>query len=247
VLVLATGAAVTAAIVHAEPAQQESTDLLETARQNSAKVQQEIEAGRKAFEDSQKVALKRPTDGPLQALMVGDSLTAGYYSSVQEKGFSQTVITELEKGGPVKRLGGSQAGGNLSTVGGLVDVPKGFNLAVIELGTNDIQGKTDRNIFPGQYEGLLNKVREASPDAALVCMGTWGSAGADTDAYDAAIEKSCISHGGKYIDLSAEFSNPGTRGPAGLPSWAGTSDTFHPNDTGHARLANLVMQHLKVS
>ena len=225
----------------------ESTDVLARAQANSAKVQKDIADANARVEAARREAVKFPADGPLKVLFAGDSLTAGYYATKQTDGFSQLVVADLLKKGPVERLGASRAGGNLSTVGNLVDIPDGFDLAIIELGTNDIQGKTDPAVFPGQYTALLKKVQAASPKAALICMGTWGSAGTDTDAYDAAIEKSCVAHGGKYIDLSLEFAKSGNRGPAGVNVWAGASDTFHPNNAGHARLAALVMDHLAIS
>jgi acyl-CoA thioesterase I len=246
VLTLAT-AFVAGAALFWKHAPAESTELLAKAEQNSVQVRKGIDDANAAYEASLREAVKFPLDRPLKVLFAGDSLTAGYFSSTEGKGFSQLVVSELQKQGPVERLGGARAGGNLSTVGNLVSIPAGFDLAVIELGTNDIQGKTDPAVFPGQYEDLLNKVTIASPSTALICMGTWGSAGADTDAYDAAIQKRCEAHGGKYIDLSSEFTQSTNRGPAGVNVWAGTSDTFHPNDAGHARLAALVMDHLAVS
>ncbi len=228
------------------PSPEDST-VAAKASQYAQQVQKDIADSNAAYDASRRVAVKFPATGPLKVLFIGDSLTAGYFASTQEKGYSQLVVSQLQKMGAVERLGGSKAGGNLATVGNLVSIPEGFNLAVVELGTNDIQGKTDPAVFPGQYDALMNKVKAASPTSALICIGTWGSAGSDTDAYDNAIQKSCEAHGGKYIDVSAEFGMAGNRGPAGVNVWAGISDNFHPNDYGHERLAALVMDHLTVS
>lgn len=248
ILALAAAAALVAGFaLFKPPAPSQPSDALDKAAQYGEQVHKNIDDAHAAYDASLREAVKFPASGPLKVLFIGDSLTAGYFSSTQDKGYSQLVVAELQKKGAVERLGGSKAGGNLSTVGNLVSIPQGFNIAVVELGTNDIQGKTDAAVFPGQYEELLKKVQTASPDTALLCIGTWGSAGADTDAYDNAIKASCESHGGKYIDVSSEFAIASNRGPAGVTGWAGVSDNFHPNDAGHARLAALVMDHLAVS
>ncbi|WP_284983041.1 hypothetical protein [Arthrobacter sp. efr-133-TYG-118] len=57
-----------------------------------------------------------------------------------------------------------------------------------------------------------------------MCIGTWGSAGGHTDAYDNAIQASCEAHGGKYVDVCAEFSMASNRGPAALNTTVDDSD-----------------------
>jgi lysophospholipase L1-like esterase len=40
---------------------------------------------------------------------------------------------------------------------------------------------------------------------------------------------------------------PTHRGPAGVKVWAGTSDTFHPNDAGHRVIADMILDRIRFS
>jgi lysophospholipase L1-like esterase len=175
-----------------------------------------------------------PTDGsPARALFVGDSLTAGLYATTPEQSYRSVVSASLN--GPVTSTAAAAAG--LSITDGVSDVQSGLNLAVIELGTNDIQ-RTPISEFTGAYNSLVNRIRSSSPDAALVCLGIWGPDGGE---YDSAIESSCAAGGGVFTRLNALYLSAQFRGPAGVPGFAGLSDDFHPNDAGHKALAGAVL------
>lgn len=119
-----------------------------------------------------------------------------------------------------------------------------IDLAVIELGTNDIK-KTNLRTFRETYDRVLNRI-QGSPQAKIICVGTWGFDGSTgSDPYDAAIESSCKAHGGVYVDLSRLFEDKTNIGPEGRDTWAGPADDFHPNDQGHGLIADALLDHLR--
>jgi acyl-CoA thioesterase-1 len=191
----------------------------------------------------------RPADRPMRVLYAGDSLTYGLFSSVPELAFRPLVTAELAKGGEIEESRGERSGAGAGAVGNLVTVPDQLDLAIVELGTNDTGGRTEIGLFEQQYNTLMAKIMDPSPNSGLVCVGTWGQPGpgTGTDAYDDVIEKVCTTFGGIYVDASDTFTNTENRGPAGLATWGGESDTFHPNDAGHRALADLVLGAITVS
>lgn len=196
---------------------------------------------------SKTVDVVRPADRPLRVLLAGDSLTYGLYSSVPETSWASIFTRELEKGGAVEISRGEKSGADASTVGNLTSVPADLDLAIVELGTNDV-GKTPIDLFRTQYNDLLDKIT-SDGKTPLVCAGAWGKLGGDaggTDPYDNVISQACGERGGKFVDLSNDFSNSANRGPEGVPTWGGTSDEFHPNDTGHARIASRILERVAV-
>jgi lysophospholipase L1-like esterase len=180
-------------------------------------------------------------------MVAGDSLAGGYYTTTEDKQFRKLVSAELSKHGATEEVKAAQSGANLSTVGGLVGIPKDLGLAVIELGTNDTAGKTAVEAFAQQYDSLLRSVKEGSPNVGIICVGPWGAPGAGTDPYDVAVETSCKKAGGQFVKISTVFAGLENRSKKGDPSWLGPSDAFHPNDLGHERIADLILERIKVS
>lgn len=178
---------------------------------------------------------------PLRVLFAGDSLTGSYFASSTEAGFRSRVATAL---GPVELTTAELADQTLTTVSRIVDVPTDLDLAVVELGTNDVGTKTPFGQFTNQYRELLAKITSTSPGAALICAGTWQDAG---EGYDVVIEAECLAAGGRYVPLVHIFEANGTRGPAGTETPFGVSDTFHPNDSGHQQIADAILAALAVS
>ncbi|WP_307387579.1 SGNH/GDSL hydrolase family protein [Microbacterium testaceum] len=168
-------------------------------------------------------------------LVTGDSLAAGFFASTEAQGFSSLVTGAL---GRVTPTTVSRAHQTLSTVAGVTEVPPDLDLAVIELGTNDVGIPTPLADFEAQYGDLLGRIRTSSPDAALVCLGTWTHDGA---AYDEVIARSCAANAGRYVSLAGLFAVAELHGPAGRDTFVGTGDEFHPNDAGHRAIADAVL------
>lgn len=244
---LAIVAALVAGAAILKPKPVESPALLEKAQKNSVEVQQKIAAAEAAYEASLIANVKKPIDRPLRFMVPGDSLSGGYYSSTEAKSFRALVRAGLSATVEVEELKAAQAGANLSTVGGLVGIPENLDLAIIELGTNDTAGKTTIEDFTAQYDALLRTIKNGSPEVALVCVGPWGAPGAGTDPYDKAVEAACKAHGGQFVKISTVFGSTDNRTKKGEPSWLGPSDDFHPNDVGHQKIADLILERIKIA
>lgn len=147
----------------------------------------------------------------------------------------------------MEEVGTYKSGYRLQDIASGFAIPRGAALAVIELGTNDLVTNTDTAVFARRYKEYLNRVAAASPDAKLLCLGVWGPAAGRAAALDAAITAGCDAHGGEFVSLKELFDTAANRGPAGASVWLGTRDTFHPNDAGHAAIADAVLKRIASS
>jgi len=181
----------------------------------------------------------RDARGTARVLITGDSLAAGFFATTEEQGFSALVADAL---GPVEMTTVSRAHQTLTTVAGITEVPADLDLAVIELGTNDVGIPTPLADFDAQYRDLVARVRSTSPDAVLVCLGTWTADGA---AYDEIIARLCADSGGRYVPLAGLFATADFHGPDGRATFVGAGDDFHPNDAGHRAIADAVLSQLQ--
>ncbi|MBA8964749.1 lysophospholipase L1-like esterase [Rhodococcus percolatus] len=185
----------------------------------------------------QPTILKRPADGILKVLYSGDSLTHGLFASSDAAGFRPRMTGEFEKTGTVDWLKTGASGGITSSVA-FNTLGYGHHLAIIELGTNDV-GPTSLTQFRTDYSALMDEITTRSPGVQFICAGTWRPTSSD---FDAIIEEECLERGGRYRPLQDLFNDSTNRGPAGLPMYGGTSDTFHPNDKGYAAIADRLLE-----
>jgi lysophospholipase L1-like esterase len=181
----------------------------------------------------------RGDDGVATVLVSGDSLAGAFFASSPERGFVSLVSDAL---GPVQITEAAQAHQTLTTVAAITDVPSDVDLAIVELGTNDVGEHTPLHDFDAQYGALLDRIRVSSPEAAIVCLGTWTGWGGD---YDQAIESACVGHSGRYVPLGGLFRDTANRGPEGRATFLGVGDDFHPNDLGHRAIADAILAVLK--
>lgn len=179
--------------------------------------------------------LDRNGDGLVQTMIVGDSLAAAFFATTEEDGFAHLVEEAI---GPVEVSTTARAHQTLATVAGVTDVPSKVEVAVIELGTNDVGMQTPLTAFQTQYEGLTRAIRAESPRARLVCIGTWTGWG---DMYDRIIEDACVAVDGSYVDAQPLFTEAANRGPVGRATFVGPGDDFHPNNAGHRAVADAVL------
>lgn len=103
-----------------------------------AKVEARLHAQAEAAREAKLVQLTFPADRPLRVRFVGDTLAGEFFSSTKDKGSIELMKQALAQKGPIQEARGEQAHGTLSTVGNRVEVPAGLNLAVVELGTDDV-------------------------------------------------------------------------------------------------------------
>lgn len=222
-------------------------DIMAKAQAYEQKVKDEIGAEIAAEAEGKHVRMTFPADRPLRLLVTGDSLADGFFASTKDAGFTKIVERGIEKVGPVEVVGASQAHATLSKVNSILEVPPNLDLAIVELGTNDVGAKTDTASFDTQYGALLFKIKKQSPSVAMICLSTWQSPATTAPAYNNIINKNCSEAGGRYVDLTGTFLREANRGPAGADTWGGKSDMFHPNDKGHKAIADLILDRIKMS
>ena len=188
-------------------------------------------------EDSPTTVQLDRDDQPLNVLFLGDSVTYGLYASAPEKGFQSVFTKTLEEGGPVVSTVVAEAGRTTAEIAAQIpEIPAGMDLVVVELGTND-SFKNTLEQFESDYSGLLTRVRAASPDAGLICLGTLNRANLSPQ-INAFLSDECPSFGGVYIPMSDVGSTAKLLTPIGDDSWVGPAkDGAHPNDDGHAVIA----------
>lgn len=181
----------------------------------------------------------------LRIAYVGDSLAGGLYATTEEDTYRYLTTIALAGDGPYEEEGRSLVGGTVEqTLERNEQLPTDQHIYIIELGTNDIN-EVDLSGFRRQYEALLDRVQTASPDASLVCLGTWRppSTGAK---YDLIIRQQCEANGGVYRRLSDLEGDEANKGPEDEQTYQGPSDTFHPNDTGHAAIVERILDAVEV-
>jgi acyl-CoA thioesterase I len=189
-------------------------------------------------------SMARATD----VLFIGDSLTAGYYATTEGQTFRALTSAWFA-------LHGYPASATLAGFGGKIAGAAGesaqisaadADVAVIELGTNDASGyptwqPTPAQEFEADYRSVLEAVRSVRPQARLVLVSVWKE-NADRVIYDGIIAALATEYGGCYVNLESLSDDAVYSGPAGTPTYNGTSDAFHPNDAGHEAIAGAVEQ-----
>lgn len=178
-------------------------------------------------------------EGPLRVLIVGDSLTGSLYASTEEAGYQPSMIRALEVGGEVTTKLGHRTGSKTADATGLTELGDNEDLAVIELGTNDYN-VTSIPDFIEAYRAIIAAIQSASPNVKVLCVGTWQPLQYGAP-YDRIIKSECEAAGGVYRALFDLHANQANRGPAGNAVFGGTSDNFHPNDTGYAKIAERLL------
>jgi lysophospholipase L1-like esterase len=180
-----------------------------------------------------------------RALIVGDSLTSGFYASTVERSYAVQVSGWLGEHGYdaiVLSALGSKVRDALASLPAMQgDAP---DMAIVELGTNDCSGwpgatPTPAAEFEGEYRTLLSGLRTTRPGCTLILLGVWKQAGARAT-YDGILERLADEYSATYVSLEQLSDTATLCGPAGSPTYLGVSDVFHPNDAGHAAIAAAV-------
>lgn len=183
----------------------------------------------------------RPASGPLQVVYSGEDLTQGLYASSPDKTYTARLTADLSKAGAVSVTTIGKVGQNINYA--LTQpVPSGAGLVVVEYGTNEsLRGGVPQ--FRTLYDSYLTRVRNANPEAELVCLGPWTLTTLNPS-YGQIIKASCVNHGGDYLaisDLYGVASLAYLAKPGELNASAATADMIHANDSGHGAIYGRVL------
>lgn len=170
----------------------------------------------------------------------GDSLTGGFYATNQARDYVSIVTAAI--GAQETAFEGTYGhSAAMSYASMQSSPPPSAALDIVELGTNDTEATST---FSQDYQGILAILRKVNPQARILCLGPWQDNEPLRVADDQAVQADCQAAGGTFIDLMPLFANPANRGPAGRSTWLGAADNFHPNDGGHAAIAQAILMAL---
>jgi acyl-CoA thioesterase-1 len=175
--------------------------------------------------------LTLPTGRTLQVSIVGDTIATGRFASGPDTRFRSLVLAALGARGQVSADEATRTGTSLLSTA--VAVPPNMDLVVLELGTDDMRAASVSDFGMG-YGALVSSVLADSPNAAVVCAGTWSATGG---LYDAVIQRDCGMAKGRYVSLQALYDTPAYHGRVGVIGYYGVSDGLAPNDAGHRAIA----------
>lgn len=173
-------------------------------------------------------------------LFYGGTLTTGSSTADDVTTFRARITQAASQHGTAREQVNAVSGiRTWSFIAQMQPAPAGIDLAVIELGTNDV-GRTEPIDFRGGYDAVLTNVRTANPNAGLLCIGTWGPS-AKTKRYDHEIRESCRNAGGTFVPISRFYAKPQLRGPVGALEGGQVADAFNPNAAGHETIAEAIL------
>jgi len=178
-----------------------------------------------------------------QLVYVGDSLTEGFGATTQAQAYAYLTGALTGQSVNVQAQYGVTAVFTASEMAGETGpvVPTSSARVIIELGTNDVQAILDGTEtladFAAAYRQILSLVHHSALKAQIICIGPWQDGSNQWG--DAAWITNFIAAycPGKSMPLDDLYANASYHGPAGRSTWLGTADYFHPNDAGHAAIA----------
>lgn len=185
----------------------------------------------------------------LKYIPLGDSLTAGYFATEESNAYVNVFCNMLKENmgfevikadnkiirnnryGAV--LQGTLTQENLSYVNSQKP-----DLVTIEYGTND--SNKENNVSPEVFKKQLNTLIDSisgdnKPIIAL--LTTWNKYN-EGNGIDKVIKEVGQERHLPVVDLSDIWKNDNNKGPAGVNTWVGISDKFHPNDQGMKEIAD---------
>ena len=170
-------------------------------------------------------------------MFIGDSLTRGLFASTEAASFRALVneavpSTDVVLVSSNGRSDGVDIAGVAATAG---------DIYVIGLGTNDASGAPTGVIaspeaVAGNLRAIVRAARTANPACRIVFLTVWQFPRRRA-AYDAKIAAVSAAVGLHVVDLGPVKDDPACAGPAGVTTAWGPSDSWHPNDAGHAAIA----------
>ena len=166
----------------------------------------------------------------------GDSVSVGFGASDRNLGYVARVSGWLRTHGKRVTETVHAKGGVPVGYWAYSPVPTHLDVAVIELGTNDVRLGTSSARFAYLYRTLTSRIRAANPKAHLICLSIWPHIGGSSldGVINAQIRAVCP---GTYVDITGLRDLPHIR----------SSDGFHPNDVGYRLIAQAVESKLKTS
>jgi lysophospholipase L1-like esterase len=180
----------------------------------------------------------------------GDSLTAGFDAeSLAATYVSQAVtgLRALDAKAALTYASGNQYGGKVTDgiKQALSDLSHCPDLVVLQFGENDGPYTTT---FREQYAALIAAVRRDGQRPLIAAFGVWDPH-QDPNFIEMSqdIKQLALAENGVFVDITEASADPANRGAGRNVGWLNSSghelsDTFHPNDLGHAAMAAALLE-----
>jgi len=196
---------------------------------------------------------------PTHVWLLGDSLTGGLYASDEDATFRSLLFGNLQEqsGHQIEELYWRRLCTLANLEGRWEEMAGHPDLVFIEIGINDVANanceQVPESAWRARYGAMLDRIRERAPGVAIV-VGTipwcgWPEgdpAREQAIAYNGWIRAEADARGIAVADLWAAtadrpdgLSAPDQASPFPPQYWG---DWFHPNDVGHARIAETFYQ-----
>lgn len=182
---------------------------------------------------------------------MGDSLTAGFYATTEDKAFVSVLSNLLYKnmGFKVQKTVTAKYGGLLSGALQHVDEVNAQNpdLVSIEFGTND--SNPENHVSPDMFKMKLNTLIDditikVDHHPLIVLVTTWNKG--DGYKYDEVIREVGQKRNIPVADITSIWNDASNIGPEGTKVYDGTRDNFHPNDAGMENIANAIFNEIQL-
>ena len=193
---------------------------------------------------------------PLHMVWIGDSISAGVGASAPDATVPRLVAAELDR--PVRldvyASSGERVAGALRDQIPLLEVmPEPPDVAVVEIGANDVTHLTDRDEFRGIYGQILERA-SATGSGHVLALGipAFGTAprflqplravvGWLGRRLDAEVRAAAAASGATYVDIAGETAAPFAEDPDRYYA----ADDFHPSDAGYRLWAEAILGGLR--
>lgn len=133
------------------------------------------------------LAVDRPDGRPLRVLFAGDSLTVGWGAKTEAQSFRALLTRQLKAGGPVQTTRARAVSGYLYRAHNLGEFGVDHDLAVVEIGTNDLT-RSKPGEFRREFAHMLDRIEQGSPEVQLICAGVWHSPSPGTEILSSAVD-----------------------------------------------------------
>lgn len=177
---------------------------------------------------------------------LGDSLTAGYDASSAQNSFvalfRQACVGDgLSLVFHSANLYGGRIGDGLRQA--KAEGSFSPDVVVLQFGENDRPWNLS---FKDAYQGLVRELFRGGRRPLVAAFSVWDPSGSDSALMDQDIRELMTEAGGVFVDISKAAAEPANRQAGRDVSWLNdpqhlTSDSFHPNDAGHARMAEALL------
>lgn len=206
-------------------------------------------AEQRAAEQAERDAMaqvRAPGGRPLRAAFLGDSVTAGSYTSQPDLRWPALVADWLSEAvGDVDveyvAEGGLSSGEALDK-----PLPSGQDLVFLMFGNNDVF--ESEGAFEKNFPRLVDAVRAKSPSAQFVCVEPYLGLAFSADVREGIRETCSDVDRFSIVELRGIFDDLDLRAREGdlLPNGYEIPDDGHPNDDGHAAIAERVIDMLDI-